>query len=59
MIVFVFFLVIIFIKGKIEEVEFLIDKVDIIISEWMGYCFLYELMLDIVLFVRDKWLVSK
>ena len=24
----------------------------------MGYCLLYESMLDTVLFARDKWLVS-
>ena len=39
--------------------ELPVDKVDIIISEWMGYCLLYESMLDTVLFARDKWLVSK
>jgi protein arginine N-methyltransferase 1 len=33
-----------------------VEKVDIIISEWMGYCLLYESMLDCVLFARDKWL---
>merc|ERR1712008_241642 len=33
-----------------------IDKVDIIISEWMGYCLFYESMLDTVLYARDKWL---
>jgi len=45
------------IKGKIEEIELPVDKVDIIISEWMGYFLLYESMLDSVLFARDKWLV--
>jgi len=46
------------IKGKVEEVELPdgIDKVDIIISEWMGYCLFYESMLNTVLFARDKWL---
>jgi len=44
------------IKGKVEEVELPVKKVDIIISEWMGYCLLYESMLDTVLFARDKWL---
>lgn len=41
-----------------EEVELPdgIDKVDIIISEWMGYCLFYESMLDTVLYARDKWL---
>nr|AID68558.1 arginine methyltransferase [Artemia sinica] len=45
-------------KGKVEEVELPdgIDKVDIIISEWMGYCLFYESMLDTVLYARDKWL---
>jgi len=49
---------IILIKGKVEEIELPegIDKVDIIISEWMGYCLFYESMLDTVLFARDKWL---
>lgn len=44
------------IKGKVEEIELPVDKVDIIISEWMGYCLFYESMLDTVLFARDKWL---
>ena len=26
------------IKGKMEEVELPVPQVDIIISEWMGYC---------------------
>ena len=38
------------IKGKVEEVELPVEKVDIIISEWMGYCLLYESMLDTVIF---------
>ncbi|KAJ1959057.1 Nuclear SAM-dependent mono-and asymmetric methyltransferase [Dipsacomyces acuminosporus] len=33
-------------KGKMEEVVLPFDKVDIIISEWMGYFLLYESMLD-------------
>jgi predicted RNA methylase len=44
------------IKGKVEEVVLPVEKVDIIISEWMGYCLLYESMLDTVIFARDKWL---
>ena len=31
-------------------------QVDIIISEWMGYCLFYESMLSTVLYARDKWL---
>lgn len=34
------------------------DKVDIIVSEWMGYFLLYESMLDTVIYARDKWLVK-
>ncbi|KAI5478855.1 protein arginine N-methyltransferase 1 [Pseudohyphozyma bogoriensis] len=45
------------IKGKMEEVVLPVDKVDIIISEWMGYFLLYESMLDSVLYARDKYLV--
>merc|ERR1711939_131454 len=44
------------IKGKMEEVVLPVDKVDIIVSEWMGYFLLYESMLDTVLVARDKYL---
>lgn len=44
-------------RGKVEEVELPVEKVDIIISEWMGYCLFYESMLTTVIFARDKWLV--
>merc|ERR1711936_544309 len=44
------------IRGKIEEIVLPVPKVDIIISEWMGYCLFYESMLDSVLYARDKWL---
>ncbi|XP_059361021.1 protein arginine N-methyltransferase 8-B-like isoform X3 [Carassius carassius] len=48
--------VITIIKGKVEETELPVDQVDIIISEWMGYCLLYESMLNTVIYARDKWL---
>lgn len=44
------------IQGKMEEIELPFPKVDIIISEWMGYFLLYESMLDTVLYARDKYL---
>ncbi|KAF3928535.1 hypothetical protein ABW21_db0204926 [Orbilia brochopaga] len=44
------------IRGKIEEITLPVKQVDIIVSEWMGYCLLYEAMLDSVLFARDKYL---
>jgi protein arginine N-methyltransferase 1 len=46
------------IKGKMEEITMPVPKVDIIISEWMGYFLLYESMLDSVLWARDKYLVK-
>jgi len=45
-------------QGKMEEVELPFPKVDIIISEWMGYFLLYESMLDTVLYARDKYLAT-
>jgi len=44
------------IRGKVEEITLPVEKVDIIISEWMGYCLFYESMLDTVLYARDKWM---
>ncbi len=46
-------------QGKMEEVEMPFPKVDIIISEWMGYFLLYESMLDTVLYARDKYLAPE
>ncbi|KAA8900449.1 S-adenosyl-L-methionine-dependent methyltransferase [Sphaerosporella brunnea] len=48
--------VITLLHGKIEEVTLPVEKVDVIISEWMGYCLLYEAMLDSVLYARDRYL---
>lgn len=44
------------IRGKIEDVVLPVLQVDIIVSEWMGYCLLYESMLDSVIYARDKYL---
>jgi len=48
------------IRGKMEEITLPdgIEKVDIIVSEWMGYCLLYETMLPSVIYARDKYLVK-
>eukprot|EP00884_Botryococcus_braunii_P002802 jgi/Botrbrau1/12522/Bobra.0169s0064.1 len=43
------------IQGTIETVV-IPEKVDIIISEWMGFFLLRESMLDSVLIARDRWL---
>ncbi|KIY60815.1 arginine N-methyltransferase 3 [Cylindrobasidium torrendii FP15055 ss-10] len=42
-------------RGKIEDIE-IPEKVDLIVSEWMGYALLYESMLDSVLNARDRFL---
>ncbi|PRT52761.1 Protein arginine N-methyltransferase 1 [Wickerhamiella sorbophila] len=46
------------IQGQMEEVKLPVPKVDIIISEWMGYFLLFESMLDTVLYARDHYLVE-
>ncbi|XP_033648010.1 protein arginine N-methyltransferase 6-like [Asterias rubens] len=43
------------VRGKVEEVE-LPEKVDVIVSEWMGHFLLYESMFNSVVYARDKWL---
>jgi protein arginine N-methyltransferase 3 len=44
-----------FVKGRIEDVEFP-EKVDVIISEFMGYFLLFEGMLDSVIYARNNYL---
>ncbi|GLT64965.1 hypothetical protein SLA2020_374240 [Shorea laevis] len=48
------------VQSMVEELDKFIQmqphSVDIIVSEWMGYCLLYESMLSSVLFARDQWL---
>ena len=58
--IFKFSLVIKLIKGKIEEIELPdgIEKVDIIIAEWMGYCLFYDSIIQSVIYARDKFLVN-
>jgi len=43
------------IKGRIEEIQ-LPEKVDIIVSEWMGTFLIFESMLESLLWTRDYWL---
>ncbi|KAJ8751584.1 hypothetical protein K2173_016831 [Erythroxylum novogranatense] len=43
------------IEGSMEDI-ILPEKVDVIISEWMGYFLLRESMFDSVIFARDRWL---
>lgn len=44
------------IKSKIEKAD--VPQVDIIVSEWMGYCLFYEAMFDSVIYARDRFLKS-
>ncbi|KAM9766083.1 protein arginine N-methyltransferase 3 [Menidia menidia] len=46
------------IKGRIEDITLPVEKVDIIISEWMGYFLLFESMLDSILYARDLYLAD-
>ncbi|KMT02941.1 hypothetical protein BVRB_8g195150 [Beta vulgaris subsp. vulgaris] len=43
------------IEGSMEDIS-LPEKVDVIISEWMGYFLLRESMFDSVICARDRWL---
>lgn len=42
-------------RGRAEEVE-LPEQVDVLVSEWMGNCLLFEFMVESVLLARDRWL---
>lgn len=48
------------VQGMIEDLDLkaLVESngVDVLVSEWMGYCLLFESMLNSVLFARDHWL---
>ena len=47
-----------FCKGRIEEVKVPVAKVDVIVSEWMGYLLFFEGMFDSVIHARDKYLAK-
>nr|XP_055169628.1 protein arginine N-methyltransferase 2 isoform X3 [Nyctereutes procyonoides] len=42
-------------KAKVEDVV-LPEKVDVLVSEWMGTCLLFEFMIESILYARDVWL---
>lgn len=48
------------VQGMIEEIgasdRIQPQSIDVLVSEWMGYCLLYESMLSSVIFARDRWL---
>ncbi|XP_020888237.1 probable protein arginine N-methyltransferase 3 [Arabidopsis lyrata subsp. lyrata] len=39
-----------------KSIQIQAHSVDVLVSEWMGYCLLYESMLSSVLYARDRWL---
>jgi hypothetical protein len=43
-------------KGKLETMGLQIEKVDVLVSEWMGYFLIYEGMLNSYLYARDRYL---
>uniref|UniRef100_A0A336MBG4 type I protein arginine methyltransferase n=1 Tax=Culicoides sonorensis TaxID=179676 RepID=A0A336MBG4_CULSO len=45
-----------FIKGRLEDIVLPVEKVDVIISEWMGYFLMFEGMLDSVIYARKNYL---
>ena len=45
-----------FLKGRLEDIEMPFEKVDIIISEWMGYFLFFEGMLDSIIYGRNNYL---
>lgn len=48
-----------FVRGKVEDLHELpggVKEVDIIVSEWMGYCLFFENMLPSVLSARDRFM---
>ncbi|KAG9454921.1 hypothetical protein H6P81_007825 [Aristolochia fimbriata] len=51
---------IVVLQGMVEELcktnQVAPHSIDVLISEWMGYCLLYESMLSSVLYARDCWL---
>ncbi|KAL2478152.1 putative protein arginine N-methyltransferase 3 [Forsythia ovata] len=48
------------VQGMVEDLDNATQiqphSVDVLLSEWMGYCLLYESMLSSVLLARDRWL---
>lgn len=46
------------IRGRVEDTQLPVEKVDILVSEWMGYFLLFEGMLDSFIYARDNHLVN-
>ncbi|XP_068659284.1 probable protein arginine N-methyltransferase 3 [Aristolochia californica] len=52
--------VVVVLQGMVEELgksnQIAPHSIDVLVSEWMGYCLLFESMLSSVLYARDCWL---
>lgn len=46
------------IRGRIEDTNLPVERVDVLVSEWMGYFLLFEGMLDSFIYARDNHLVQ-
>lgn len=46
------------IRGRIEDTNLPVKKVDVLVSEWMGYFLLFEGMLDSFIYARDNHLTK-
>lgn len=44
------------VRARLEDGQVPFEKVDVIVSEWMGYFLLFEGMLDSVIYAREKYL---
>ncbi|KAM6955175.1 LOW QUALITY PROTEIN: protein arginine N-methyltransferase 2 [Lycodopsis pacificus] len=42
-------------QGRADEIE-LPEQVDVLVSEWMGHCLLFEFVVESILLARDRWL---
>jgi len=45
------------VRGKMDEITLPVDTVDVIVSEWMGFCLVHQSRLSDVLYARDRYLV--
>lgn len=44
---------------KVTREQMPVERVDVIVSEWMGFYLLHESMLASVIYARDRWLDEK
>lgn len=47
---------IVILEGHIDRIQLPVDKVDIIVSNWMGSCLLHRSLLPAIIVARERWL---